>query len=224
MKQISQTNIGLYVYNGEYRAFAGYPKVFKVWNINHIYNADFLSSPVTTALSGRARGNPSGWRASCRINLNNSLASDAQEIRTLLNRTSNQFDRQFYPETGTTTISSVTSTSFVISGAVPTNDYYKGLSVYNVTRNQWRVILTYNVSRVATTTSQQWSNGDNVIVFARPNFSTIIGVSPSTGSAIEYYNLNSGQFGIERELTVGNQIIQLNLEGVERKDIPDVVI
>lgn len=224
MKQVSQTNIGLYIYNGAYRAFAGYPKSFKVWNINHIYNSDFLSSPTTIALSGRARGNPSGARASCQINLNNSLSTGATAIRTLLNKCWNQFDRQFYPETGDSGISGATTTTFTLTGGVATANYYLGLSVHNVTKNQWRVITGYTSARVVTVPTMAWENTDKVIVYARPNFPTIVGVSPSASEAIEYYNLVSGRFGIERELTVGNQIIQLSLEGVERGLIPDIVI
>ena len=55
-------------------------------------------------------------------------------------------------------------------------------------------------------------------VVARSNYPTVLGVSlDNTDANVVYCNLLDGSFGIERQLTVGKQVIQLSLTEVERK-------
>ena len=221
MKQVKEIQMGTYIFNGApgtttaFREFQGYPSLFNVWNVDFTYQSDFLGGSVTSALTGYNRGNPMGHRPQCRINLRNTLPSESEAIRSMLNLFSSRYDRIFYNFGSISGVSGTTAT--FPSAAPPVNNFFTGTVLRNHTLDQERVIIAYSSSRIATLDSSVsgWSAGHSYRVMVRPNFPTIMGVSTddSTGN-ISFYNIDSSTFGINRELTVGNQIIQLNLTGV----------
>jgi hypothetical protein len=78
-----------------------------------------------------------------------------------------------------------------------------------------RTIIASTATSITTLAPLGSWNATSQKVIAKPSHPTIIGVSFTDNSSnIEYYNISNNTFGIERELTVGNQIIQLNLTGV----------
>ena len=222
MKQVKEIQMGAFIFNGApgnqvaFREFQGYPVLFEVWNVDFMYQSDFLGGAVTSALTGYNRGNPMGHRPQCRINLRNTLPSESEAIRSLLNLFSSRYDRIFWNFSGG--ISSVSGTSATLPSAAPNvSNFFVGTVLRNHTLGQERVIIAYSSSRIATLDSSVsgWSSGHNYRVMVRPNFPTILGVSTDdTSGNISFYNIDSSTFGINRELTVGNQIIQLNLTGV----------
>lgn len=218
-KQTTQIYMGAYIRTGStYKPFSGYPILFDVWNSEITEEADFLGGSVTQALSGYERGNPMGFRSVARIDLNNSRPASSSAILTLLNLFASQYKRIFYSNTlGTTT-----STTVVLSGAVTTNNYYKGLLVFNSTLNQTRTITDYDgATRVATLSSPvSWSSGNSFQVIVPVSIPTIMGITvDATNNNYLYFNLESSVFGVQRQLTIGDQLISINLRGVERKQV-----
>lgn len=217
-KQDFQINMGAYIYtNDEFKPFASYPALFDVWNINFEERTDFLGSPNTQTLAGFERGNPMGYRTFCTIDLNNNFPSKSSGILTLLNLFASQFKRPFL----STTITAVSSPNVTIVGGVATTDYYTGLIVRNTSvSNQTRTIIGYTSGGVATLDSpfSGFANGNNVIIEVPASIPTIMGVTAdSTNSNTMFFNLDSSIFGIHRQLTVGNQIISIDLRGLFRK-------
>jgi hypothetical protein len=226
-KQNFQIYMGAYIYtNGTFKPFVvsgtPYPILFDVWNINFEERTDFLGSPNTQTLAGYERGNPMGYRTFCTIDLNNSLPSKSSGILTLLNLFTSQYNRSFF----TTTIDSVSGTDVTppvvtIVGGVATTDYYTGLIVRNTSRgDQTRTIISYTSGGVATLDSpfSGWANDDNIVVEVPPSIPTVMGVTAdSTNSNYMFFNLDSSIFGINRQLTVGNQVISIDLRGLFRK-------
>jgi hypothetical protein len=231
-KQIFKVKIGAYVYKlGAYIPFTGFPKEIECWNLDMEYQPDFLGDSVQQALTGYERGGTMGWRAIANVDLDNTSASESTKILSLLNVMQSQYNRLFYPETGSVaagTVSALNST-VVITGGVQVNNTYTGLDVYNITRQQTRRITNYvGSSRVATVDGSisSWVAGDQIQVYAPPAYATIIGLSPDGNNAnIEYFNIEGGSnFGIQRQLTIGTQSINIQLRGVQRKqNIPDNV-
>jgi hypothetical protein len=217
IKQVSTVKMGVYIYNGGYRAFSGYPVSLPVWNVNFQDKADFLTSPVTRSLNGFERGNPMGWRTKVDVFLDNSMSANSSTIRALMSLMSSQYARTFF----TTTVGTVTGNTIVITNGVQTNNFYNGLIAVNDTLGQSIQIVSYvGSSRVATLASAPtgWVAGNNMRVVARSNYPTVLGVSlDNTDANVVYCNLLDGSFGIERQLTVGKQVIQLSLTEVERK-------
>jgi hypothetical protein len=220
-KQVTQIRMGAYIYNGaaldpnSFRAFTTFPQTYNVWNINYQYNADFLGGAVQDTLSGYQRGNPMGHRLNVNISLNNSLPTDTEAIRNLLNRCASRYDRVFF--NFPSGISSVGATTFTLPGSAPAvANYFKALTIKNVTLNQEALILTYGSNRQGTmTTTSSWQTNHAFQIIAKPSHPTIIGVSFDNSDAnIKYFNLASESFGLNRELTVGNSIIQMSLTGV----------
>ena len=217
MKQVSQIRMGAYIYNGapldmtKFRAFQTYPKSYKVWNVRYEYTPDFLGGAVQDTLSGYQRGNPLGHRLKCDINLNNALPADTEAIRELLNRTASRFDRGFWT-IGSTTTTGASTLTFSNTG-LPA-DYFKALTIEDGSGAQ-RLILSSTATSITTVTPLgTWNNANNLVV-VKPSHPTIIGVSfDNTDGNIQYFNIQSDSLGINRELTVGNQIIQLSLSGV----------
>jgi hypothetical protein len=232
-KQITQVKIGAYVYKlGGYVAFTGQPDDINCWNIDIIYEPDFLGDTVQQALTGYERGGTMGWRAIANVDLNNSTPAEATKIRTLLNLMQSQYDRQFYPATGNVNLGAISliNNTVVITDGSTNAQAYTGLNLYNATRDETRRITNYTSGRVATLQGDisSWSSSpaDSIRVIVPPEYPTIIGLSPDTnGSNLEYYNIQGGSnFGINRELTIGTQSISIGLRGVERKQtIPDNV-
>lgn len=217
-KQDFQINMGAYIYtNDEFKPFASYPALFDVWNINFEERTDFLGSPNTQTLAGFERGNPMGYRTFCTIDLNNNFPSKSSGILTLLNLFASQFKRPFL----STTITAVSSPNVTIVGGKATKDYYTGLLLRNTSvSNQTRTIIGYTSGGVATLDSpfSGFANGNNVVIEVPASIPTIMGVTAdSTNSNTMFFNLDSSIFGIHRQLTVGNQIISIDLRGLFRK-------
>lgn len=225
MKQVTDIFMGAYIYNGapldqtSFRAFqlvqtsptgASYPISYKAWNVSYRYNSDFLGGAMQDTLSGYQRGNPMGHRLNVTINLNNSLPTDSEKIRTLLNFTASRYDRQFWNIGG----GSGSGSTVNFSDTNLPNDYFKGLTVVDHVGKERTIIASTPTSITTLAPLGSW-NATSQKVIAKPSHPTIIGVSFTDNSSnIEYYNISNNTFGIERELTVGNQIIQLNLTGV----------
>ena len=229
-KQNFKIWMGAYILTGgTYKPFYGYPIEFDVWNIDIEEQADFLGSANTQTLSGFERGNPMGFRTYARLDLDNSYPSDASKILTLLNLLPSQYNRIFANKkqsdgTNLVTTSVLTSTTFTSAGlGTLGNDYYNGLLVYNSTKNQTVPIVDYTSSTTTVTISgdiSSWTagGGDSIQILVPPSIPTLIGLTAdSTNANIMYFNVDSSIFGISREITVGNQVISMNLRGITRK-------
>lgn len=221
-KQNFQIYMGAYIYTGTtYKPFvisgSTNPKLFDVWNVDITERSDYLGSPNTQTLAGYERGNPMGFRTFASIDLDNSYPSSSSAILTLLNLFPSQFKRPFFA----TTITAQSSPNVTIVSGVATADYYNGLLLRNVDRgDETRRIIDYASNGVATLDSPftGWQNGDDVVIEVPPSIPTIMGITAdSTNSNYMYFNLDSSIFGIRRELTVGNQIITIELRGLARK-------
>ena len=170
-----------------------------------------------------------GFRAQASLDLNNSFPSYSNTIRALLNKLPSQYDRLFYPNSGTVLsgTTSVSNKTVVITSGVQVNNTYTGLNLYNLDTDETRRITNYvGSTRVATLAGENltgWGSGDEIQVLVPPSYPTIVGVSPDANEAnIEYFNVSSNTFGIQRELTIGIQSINLELRGVLRKEtVPD---
>jgi hypothetical protein len=224
---------------GGYVAFTGQPNDIDCWNIDISYEPDFLGDVSQKALTGYERGGTMGWRAIANVDLNNTRPAEATKIRTVLNLMQSQFNRLFYPASGSVPAGSISQEdkTITITGTdvSSSNNSYTGLVLYNVTRQESRRITNYvGSSKVATVSGEidSWlgsgdSGGpDQIQVYVPPEYPTIIGLSPDTNANnIEYFNIQGGSsFGINRELTIGTQSINIQLRGVERKQtIPDNV-
>lgn len=236
-KQNSTIWMGAYILTGgTYKPFYGYPIEFDVWNIDIEEQADFLGSANTQTLSGFERGNPMGFRTYANLDLDNSYPSDSSKILTLLNLLPSQYTRIFANKkqsdgTNLVTTSVLTSTTFTSAGLGSLgNDYYNGLLVYNSTKNQTVPIVDYTSSTTTVTISgdiSSWTagGGDSIQILVPPSIPTLIGltadyVSPKPlpdSSSMMYFNVDSSIFGISRDLTIGNQVISMNLRGITRK-------
>ena len=228
-KQIDSTKIGVYFYNGSYRAFHTPVNssntnliTIPLWDAVFDDELEFVGSPVTTSLTGFERANPSGYRASISLALNNSSPADSQKIRQLMERLSNQFNRTVL-QSGATGMD--TTSIFITNGVTGANDadYYKGLIVVNddTPANQ-ALVTAYNKDTRTLTVSEaiKASSSGSVSLVARPNLPSVVGVSASSNVGdIIFCNLVGGTFGIRRELTIGLQNINMELTEIERTEL-----
>jgi hypothetical protein len=229
-KQIETIKIGAFFYNGAYRAFHTsanntnvYPVSLPVWEATYEDELEFVNDSVTQSLAGNERGNPSGYRATVNLFLDNSYPEDSTNIRTLLDKFANQFDRTVL-ETNTGT---KTATSAVLEFGVSTNNYYNNLVMIDASNVANQALITGYVAgtKVATATVingiTNIANGySNVVVVAKPNIPTVLGVSTDdTEGNLIYCNLTDGKFGFRRELTVNMQSIQLTGREIQRTRI-----
>jgi hypothetical protein len=221
-KQNFQIYMGAYIYTGTtYKPFVvsgtPYPILFDVWNVDINEQSDYLGSPNTQTLAGFERGNPMGFRTFANIDLDNSYPSSSSKIITLLNMFPSQFKRAFFA----TTITAVSSPNVTIVGGVATANYYTGLLVRNASvSDQTRRIVSYGANGVAVLDSpfSGWANGNNIVIEVPPSIPTVMGITAdSSNSNYMFFNLDSSIFGIRRELTIGNQIISIDLRGILRK-------
>jgi hypothetical protein len=227
-KQVDTVKIGAFYFNGAYRAFhtapnsnATYPVSLPIWEAQYEENLEFLNDAVTRGLTGKERGNPSGYRATVDIFLDNSYPSDSSNIRALLDKFANQFDRTVLQTTGTsfnTTTNTVVLSSGVGSG---NDDYYKNLILIDNDNpsNQGLITGYLSGSRIATvqpnTILSDWS--PNLLVVAKPNIPTVLGVSTDNDSNnVIFCNLIDGKFGFRRELTVNLQTIRISGREIDR--------
>jgi hypothetical protein len=162
-----------------------------------------------------------GWRTKIDVFLDNSTTAHSSTIRALLSLMSSQYARTFF----TTTVGTVSGNTIEITNGVQIDNFYQGLVVINdtVSFEQAKIVSYVGTSRVATLDrTPTWVAGNNMRVIARSNYPTILGISPdatqvTVDGKIIFCNLLDGTYGIERQLTVGKQVIQLNLTEVERK-------
>jgi hypothetical protein len=230
-KQNTQVAIRLYAYNGGFRAFEQVAIAYDVWNAQFMFEADYQDSPTVQSLTGFERGGIQGYRAMCSIDLKATYGTNATKVRQLLN---------WMSETGvgsrrmlTTTFSYVDDNIIVLTEApnALANDFYKGFEV-NQGDTEKYIITAYNgTTKQATlsgdpTFAEETGGTPNDINVRVPNSMNVIArISPTTDIGDgEYYNLVDSVYGVQRELTIGSQIISLNFRGVERKDsISDTV-
>ena len=211
-------------YEDEFTAFNGYPDSFAVWNVSYKAEKEYLSSAVTKSLTGYERGNPGGFRIKISIALKNSNATQSNAIRSLISTTSSQYER---------TVVSTTLGSNPVTGATidlnlgntepnTLSNAYQGAYIRNASNtsaNVYRIDSYVGSTKVATApeTIVGYTVSDVVNVALFPDKPTVIGVSvDNTTSNVIYCNLLGGSYGIERELTIGNQIISLDLTSVDR--------
>ena len=209
-------------YNDEFTPFNGYPASFAVWNVNYRADKEFLSSATSKSLTGFERGNPGGYRLKIDISLRNTNTTQSNAISTLISLASSQYQRTVVQ----TTVSSVSGATIDLNlGNTSPNtlsNAYQGAYIQNTTNtsaNVYRVISYVGSTKEATTTESVvgYTATDSVNVSLFPDKPTVIGVSvDNTTSNVIYCNLISGSYGIDRELTVGNQIVTLQLTSVDR--------
>jgi len=238
-KQQSQIQMGAYFQNGRrynnptgdygdrFTPFDGYPASFDVWNINYKADEEFVTSPTSGGLTGYERGNPGGFRLKIDIALRNTTNAQTSNIKSLLDLVPSQYER-FVVATnidGTPTHNVATNTSVVSIGIDITNisNAYQGAYVRNIDQND----TTFRCTRFSVSPqkfdvpgnvlSNSWGDTNTLNVVLYPDKPTVIGVSvDNTTSNIIYCNLISSSLGIERELTIGNQIINMSLRSVDR--------
>jgi len=214
--QVSAIKMGVYAYNGAYRAFENYPASFDAWNVNADNKPEWIEgSPVTTALSGYKRANRLSYRPTLSIDLNNTYGTSATNLRTLLNKLSGKYVQDFFAVTtdGTGTGS---TTLVLTSGAPATDDYFNGMRVSGLTGGDVFITDYVGATRTATLASaRDWTNALALTVKVLPNLPIVLGVSIDDDTAnIIYYNIMGGVYGIERQLTVGSQRVSMGLEAV----------
>jgi hypothetical protein len=229
-KQVDTIRIGAYYYNGDYRAFhttansnVTYPVSLPVWEASYDTELEFVDESVTQSLTGKERADPSGYRASVNLFLDNSYPPDSETIRALLERFANQFDRVVLRTTTGTKTATTVVLSNGVSGSGNTN-YYNNLILVDVNAptNQAKVTAYNPSTRVATATPTSgntniatWSS--DISVVAKPNIPTVLGVSTDNSNVnIIYCNLVNAKFGFDRELTVNSQTIQLSGREIDR--------
>lgn len=115
-------------------------------------------------------------------------------------------------------------------------DYFKGLFLYNAEankRNYFRILSNTNglnpsirVEGEIKPGTDDWEVGDLVQVVLPIGIPSTIGASTdNTEGNISLYNLVGGAYGVERELTIGNQLISMDLRGIDRRDnIPSKIV
>jgi len=223
MRQVSKIKIGAYYFNGAYFPFPNYPIDFDVWNISYKEVKEFVASPTKRALSGRERGGIGGFRIDITLSLDNIYGQNNTNLRNLLNKVPSQYTRVL---DDTTLTASTSNTATIASNVFPTNDSLIGTFILNPSRTPNKALVTAYTggTKVATVDRNvaTWASSDAVDVALLPNLNTIIGISTNDSSAnIIYCNLIGSTYGIEREFTVGNQIVNIQLRSVERfQEIP----
>lgn len=240
-KQESYIQMGAYFLNGrrynnasgnyedEFTPFNGYPQSYAIWNVNYKAEKEFLTSATTKSLTGYERGNPSGYRVKISIALKNSNASQSNAIRSLISTTSSQYERAVVQSTlGTSPVTGATI-NLALGDTTPNtlSNAYQGAYIRNTSNtsaNVYRIESYVGATKVATAPENivGYTVSDVVNVALFPDKPTVIGVSvDNTTSNIIYCNLLGGSYGIEREMTIGNQIISLDLASVDRyQNIP----
>ena len=215
-KQVTQIKMGVYAYNGAYRAFQGYPASFSVWNIDGGGEPEWIEgSPVTKALSGYERANRLSYRPKLSIDLDNSFGTSATNLRTLFNKLSGKYVQDFY--TVTTSASGTNSTALPLEVDDPdVDDYLNGMIVSGLTGGDVMIVDYVASTRIATLASpRSWANELALTVKVMPNLPIVLGVSMDDDTAnIIYYNLQGGMYGIDRQFTLGRQKISIELRGV----------
>lgn len=220
-KQETSIQIGTYYFNGAYRPLLPVAS-YGVWNVDYNSETEFRSSPTNRSLSGFERGNVSGRRLSVTINLRSTSTDTTNQIRTLLNSCSSQFPRKLADVTLSGLIEADKTIVFDNNKSnVP--GFYNG--IYIVQGSNRARVDSYATTRTATFVGDNLANG-GAELFVYPDKPTIVGVSTDNNPAnVIYCNLIDSNLGQIRELTIGTQVITLNLTSVERvKDIPQSIV
>lgn len=234
-KQQQQIKMGAYFLNGrrynntsgsyasEFTPFNGYPASYDVWNVNYRAEKEYLTSATTRSLTAYERSNPSGYRIKIDISLRNTTSSQSAAIEDLLSLTSSQYRRTVVETTLSSSPVTGSSIDLNLGATSPntTDNVYQGAYIYNASNTSSNVyrISSYvgsTTTAVAPETIVGYGTGDVVNVSLYRNKPTLIGVSvDNTTSNIVFCNFVEGSFGIERELTIGNQIINMQLTSVD---------
>jgi hypothetical protein len=223
-KQVTACEIGVYAYNGGYRAFEGYPIDLPTWNVDGMVVPEwFEGSPHTRALSGYLRANSLSYRPKIRLDLDNSLPATATIIRNLLNKISSKYTQTFYAVTSSG--SAIGGTALTLtSGAPAVDDYFNGMIISGLTGGDVIVTDYVGSTRIATLAqARTWTNALALTVKVQPNLPIVIGCSIDDSSDdLLYYTIEDASFGILREMTIGRQRATISLLGVnDVQDIPD---
>jgi hypothetical protein len=223
-KQVTEVKIGVYAYNGGYRAFEGYPIDLSTWNVDGMVSPEwFEGSAHTRALSGYLRANSLSYRPKLRLDLDNSLPASATVIRNLMNKISSKYVQTFYAVTTSGTGTGITAL-VLTSGAPNVDDYFNGMIISGLTGGDVRVTDYVGSTRTATlAAARTWTNANALTVKVQPNLPILIGCSIDTDAGnILYYTIEDASYGILREMTVGRQRATIALLGVnDVQDIPD---
>lgn len=215
-KQVTAIQIGVYAYNGGYRAFQGYPASFDAWNVDGSNAPEWVEGePYVRALSGYERSGRMSWRPTLTIDLDNTFGTNATNIRTLLGKVSGKYVQDFY---GVVTIGTGTGiTALVLSSAAPAvDDYFNGMRISGLTGGDVLITDYDGSTRTATlAAARTWTNALALTVKVLPSLPIVVGVSLDSNTAnILYYNLSDGGFGIARQMTIGRQTVRMELRGV----------
>lgn len=226
MRQVDTIKMG--VYSPTKKPFFGFPKSFKVWNVRHAYAPDFRGEAFTTSLNGNDRANIMGYRDTMTVDLNNSYGSQVGAIRSMFNLLASNVERTFWPEFGQTepiATGGISGQDVTIEAVGVPLDFFENLFLRNYTQNEIARIKsnTTGLNPVVTLVDEAdistWQDGDAVAVVIPIGIPRLIGASTDDDAAnISYYNLTDGLYGISRELTIGNQLIRLDLRGIGRRN------
>jgi len=224
-KQEDSVKIGLFWYNGAYRAFEAYPLTsLEVWNLKADAVMEFLNGqPFTEALSGFIYSNAESYRLMVEFDVNNQPnLVQTLSWQSIFNQLVTTVQRPVWATTANGAGTSVTS--LVLASDAPTvDDYFNGAVITSLAGGD--VIITDYVGSTRTCTlasAKTWLNGATITIQINPNFPTIIGLAISDNTSdVQYYNLESNLLGMIREFTIGRQMISVKLKSVERVNTID---
>lgn len=215
----------------EFTPINGYPKSFDIWSVSYNSLREYVANPLTTALIGYERANPSGIRLRATISLRNTNSAQSESIRQLIGLMSSEYDRTVVQAQITNIVSSNATQSLIDTNL--NNTYPNTIS----NAYQGAFVQSGNASFLCTRYSQNatikqftvngdvsdvgWTTGTNINVYLPPSVPTVIGLSTDlTVANLSFYNPVGSTFGIERELTIGNQILSFDLKSVDRIQYP----
>jgi hypothetical protein len=225
-KQEQSVKIGVYLYNGGFRAFEGYPIDLECWNLQARSEIEFMGGKtIATALDGYEYSNADGYRLYVSATLD-SLYKLTEKLswKSIFNLLSGQYDKTFATLVTSGTGSSDPIITFT-SAASAVDDFYNGLQISAGLSSGNGVIITDYVGATRQATLQStasWSNGVNLTITAQPNLQRVIGLSLTGETAdILYYNIDGNALGVNRDFTIGNQILNMKFRSVDRySEIP----
>lgn len=222
-RKIEFIYLSLFIYNGAFRQWPGYPVALKIVDVNFRNELEFTTDQShRRAYNGFEKGNPSAWRLIADFSFDNWNRSTSSGLRQILQEHASAFERIFFQSTAGT----LGSTTVVITGGVQTDDYYNGLTLYNQTRGEIRIVTDYlGATRTASLDANTagWSSGDTIYLLIRPNMPTYFGISIDDNTAnMVHCNLVGSSYGIIRQQLIGKQEIEAQFRSVlPMQFIPD---